>query len=154
MHIESWRRTGISTAKVLYGKGYWLPSDTSASIALCSLPPIGGDPVSANPFQSELNRRIAEFSDIIRGIARQEGTDYIPIYEVIVWQIMKSPRRRAFTEFSFLPFYRDAFRTLVLRQTLTKSLEINGWDFHTDGVHLNSRSGLIVADLVQKFIEK
>jgi hypothetical protein len=29
----------------------------------------------------------------------------------------------------------------------------NGWRFHTDGVHLNSRAGLIVADRLQKFIE-
>jgi hypothetical protein len=43
-----------------------LKAETMASIALCSLPPIGEDPASANPFQSELNRRIEEFSVIIR----------------------------------------------------------------------------------------
>ena len=131
-----------------------LKAETSASIALCSLPPIGEDPGSANPFQSELNRRIDEFSEIIRGIARQEGTDYIAIYETILAQIMKSPQRHAFTGFSFLPFYRDAVRTVVLRKSPDEVARINGWGFHTDGVHLNSRSGLIVADLVQKFIEK
>jgi len=131
-----------------------LKAETSASIALCSLPPIGEDPGSANPFQSELNRRIDEFSEIIRGIARQEGTDYIAIYETILAQITESPQRRAFTRFSFLPFYRDAVRTLVLRKSPDEVARINGWCFHTDGVHLNSRSGLIVADLVQKFVEK
>ena len=44
--------------------------------------------------------------------------------------------------------------TLVLRKSPDEVARINGWGFHTDGVHLNSRSGLIVADLVQKFIEK
>jgi len=131
-----------------------LKAETPAAIALCSLPPIGEDPVSANPFQSELNRRIEEFSDIIRGMARQEGTDYIAIYETIIAEIMKSPQRRAFTGFSFLPFYRDAVRTLVLRKSPDEVARLNSWGFHTDGVHLNSRSGLIVADLVQKFIEK
>jgi len=29
---------------------------------------------------------------------------------------------------------------------------MNGWRFHTDGVHLNSRGGMIVADLVQEFV--
>jgi lysophospholipase L1-like esterase len=131
-----------------------LKAETLAAIALCSLPPIGEDPVSANPFQGELNRRIEEFSDIIRGIALQEGTAYIAIYETIIAEIMKSPQRRAFTGFRFLPFYRDAVRTLVLRKSPDEVARINGWHFHTDGVHLNSRSGLIVADLVQKFIEK
>ena len=87
-------------------------------------------------------------------MARQEGSDYIAIYETIVAEIMKSPQRRAFTGFSFLPFYRDAVRTLVLRKSPDEVARINGWRFHTDGIHLNSRSGLIVADLVQKFIEK
>jgi hypothetical protein len=31
---------------------------------------------------------------------------------------------------------------------------MNGWRFHTNGVHLNSRSGMIVADLVQEFIDR
>jgi lysophospholipase L1-like esterase len=128
-------------------------AETSAAIALCSLPPIGEDPMSTNPFQSELNRSIEEFSAIIRGIAREEGTDYIALYEAMFAQIMKSPGR-AFTEFGFLPFYRDAFRTLVLRKSPDEVARMNGWSFHSDGVHLNSRGGLIVADLVQEFIER
>jgi lysophospholipase L1-like esterase len=130
-----------------------LKAQTSAIIAVCSLPPIGEDPASANSFQSEINRRIEELSTIIRGIAQEEGTDYIGLYEAILAEIKKSPGR-AFTEFRFLPFYRDAFRTLVLRKSPDEVARLNGWKFHTDGVHLNSRSGLIVADLVQTFIER
>jgi len=128
-------------------------AETSAAIALCSLPPIGEDPMSTNPFQSELNRRIEEFSAIIRRIAQEEGADYIGLYEAMFAQVRKSPGR-AFTEFGFLSFYRDAFRTLVLRKSPDEVARINGWSFHSDGVHLNSRGGLIVADLVQKFIER
>ncbi len=128
-------------------------AETSRTTGLCSLPPIGEDPASTNHFQSELNRRIEEFRAIIRGIVQEEGTDYIPLHEAMLAQIMKSSGR-AFTEFAFLPFYRDAFRTLVLRKSPDEVARINGWSFHTDGVHLNSRSGLIVADLVQKFIER
>jgi lysophospholipase L1-like esterase len=130
-----------------------LKAETPANIAVCSLPPIGEDPASAKPFQSELNRSIREFSATIRGIAQEEGTDYIAVYEAIFALIMKSPGR-AFTEFRFLSFYRDAFRTLVLRKSPDEVARLNGWRFHTDGVHLNSRSGLIVADLVQTFIER
>jgi hypothetical protein len=31
---------------------------------------------------------------------------------------------------------------------------MNGWRFHSDGVHLNSRGGMLLADLVQEFIDK
>jgi lysophospholipase L1-like esterase len=127
-------------------------AESSAAIALCSLPPIGEDPTSANLFQRELNRRVEEFSDYIRRIAQEEGAHYIALHEAILAEITKSPGR-ALTEFRFLPFYRDAFRTVVLRKSPDEVARINGWKFHTDGVHLNSRSGLIVAGLVQKFVE-
>ena len=109
--------------------------------------------MSTNPFQSELNRRIEEFSAIIKGIAQEEGTEYIALYEAMFAQVMKSPGR-AFTEFGCFSFYRDAFRTLVLGKSPDEVARINGWNFHSDGIHLNSRGGLIVADHVQKFIER
>jgi hypothetical protein len=58
---------------------------------------------------------------------------------------------RAYTPFRFLPFYRDAFRAIVLRKSPDEVAQMHGWRFHTDGVHLNSRSGVIVAELVQAF---
>lgn len=128
-------------------------AESSAVAGLCSLPPIGEDPVSPDPFQGEINRRIEEFSAIIKGIAQEEGVGYIALYEAVLAEIMRSPGR-AFTNFGFLSFYRDAFRTLVLRKSRDEVAQINGWSFHTDGVHLNSRSGLIVANLVQNFVER
>jgi lysophospholipase L1-like esterase len=128
-------------------------AETSAAVALCSLPPIGEDPLSADPFQSELNRRIEEYNAIIREIAREESADYIAVHESIAAKIMESPGC-AFTCFRFPSFYRDAFRILVLHKSPDEVAQMNGWRFHTDGVHLNSRSGMIVADLVQEFIDR
>lgn len=61
--------------------------------------------------------------------------------------------QRSFSEFRFLAFYRDAFRTLVLGKSPDDVSRSNGWEFHTDAVHLNSRGGLLLADLVQIYIE-
>lgn len=44
--------------------------------------------------------------------------------------------------------------TLLLGKSPDEVARINGWNFHTDGVHLNSRGGLIVAGLVEEFIGK
>jgi lysophospholipase L1-like esterase len=123
-----------------------------ASVAVCSLSPIGEDPGSGNPFQRSLNQHIKEYSAIINEIAREEAVSYIPIYEAMLAQIEASPGR-ALTSFQFLPFYRDAFRVLVLRKSPDEVTRINGWRFHTDGVHLNSRGGMIVAQLIQEFID-
>ena len=125
----------------------------SAAIALCSLPPIGEDPASADPFQRELNRRIEEYSASIKEIAREESVGYLPVYETMLAKIVAVPGR-ACTSFRFFPFYRDAFRVSVLRKSPDEVGRLNGWHFHTDGVHLNSRGGMIVADLVQQFIDR
>ena len=130
-----------------------LKAETCATVALCSLPPIGEDPASANPFQTELNQRIEEYSEIIKETAQKTEAGYVALHETMLGHIQSSPGR-AFTCFRFLPFYRDAFRALVLRKTPDDIAQMNGWRFHTDGVHLNSRGGMIVADLVQEFIDK
>ena len=129
-----------------------LKTKLPAAIVLCSLPPIGEDPASADPFQRELNRRIEEYSASIREIAREESVGYLPVYETMLAQIVAAPGR-AFVSFRFLPFYRDAFRVLVLRKSPDEVAQLNGRHFHTDGVHLNSRGGMIVAGLVQEFID-
>jgi hypothetical protein len=62
-------------------------------------------------------------------------------------------RRRPFTSFRFLSFDRDDLRVLVVRQSLSEVALLNGWRVHTDGVHCQSRGGMIVADLVQEIID-
>ena len=124
----------------------------TADIGLCSLPPIGEAPDSDDPFQSELNRRIKEYSGIVAAIAHEEHCGYVPLHEALTEAVRASPGR-AYTAFKFLAFYRDAFRVLVLRQRPDDVARVKGWLFHTDGVHLNSRAGLIVADRLQKFVQ-
>jgi lysophospholipase L1-like esterase len=43
---------------------------------------------------------------------------------------------------------------LVLGKTPDEVARLNCWRFHTDGVHLNSRGGIVLADLVQQFIDE
>jgi len=128
-----------------------LKSDTKAALALCSLIPIGEDPGEAFPFQAEANRRIVEYSTILKDIAREEAVSYLPLYERMHELILASPGR-AFTSFNFLPFYRDVFRQFVLHQSHDEIGQRNGWRLHRDGLHLNSRSGKLLADLAQEFI--
>jgi lysophospholipase L1-like esterase len=130
-----------------------LHAETSAQIALCSLGPIGEDPNSDDAIQRELNGRIRQFSEIIKETARAEDVIYIPFYEHLHEQIVAFPGR-ALTAFHFLPIYRDTFRYFVLRRTSDEIGRANGWQFHVDGVHLNRRGGMILADLVQDFLDR
>jgi hypothetical protein len=59
---------------------YRLKKETTASVALCSLPPIGEDPTSAAAFQSALNRGIQQYSETIRDVALKRGpSPYSPL---------------------------------------------------------------------------
>jgi len=125
---------------------------TSSTIGLCSLVPIGEDLHSEEPLQRALNQSIKEISRIIYETAQAEGCTYIPTYETMVEQLERSPSK-SLKELRLIPMYWDAFRVAVMGETADHLGEINGWKFHSDGVHLNSRGGKIVAELFQKFIE-
>ena len=124
---------------------------TAAKIALTSLPQVGEDPSRSNPVQARINDLYQEYAAIIREIARREGTDYIPMYERFHEAIIASPGR-AFTSLRFLPFYMDTFRYFALHKSRDEIARMNGWRFHVDGIHLNDQGGMLLVDLVQKFI--
>jgi lysophospholipase L1-like esterase len=128
-----------------------LTSETAARVALCSLAPIGEEPKPESLVQQQLNQLVEDYSGIVQRVAEQEGAVYLPFYERMREQIVASPGR-SFTSFRFLPFYRDAFLTLMLRRSVDEIAERNHWRFHSDGIHLNSRGGRILAELVQGFV--
>lgn len=126
-----------------------LKNETTTQIALSSLPLAGEDP------ESEVNRRVKEYSMIIKQIANEENVNYIPFYERMHEEVVKSPGR-AFESnflFDFMSQCRAAFKILLLHNDLDEVRRQAGWKFHVDGLHLNSRSGKILADLVQEFID-
>jgi lysophospholipase L1-like esterase len=129
-----------------------LRTQTRARIALSSLGPIGESPDSTDPNQRRLNELVAMFSATIKQAAAEYGTDYIPFYERLSAEIAASPGK-ALTRFRFLPIYGDTFRYFVLRKTSDEIGAVNGWKFHVDGVHLNRRGGVILAGLVQDFLD-
>ena len=129
-----------------------LKDETSAVIGLVSLSQMGENPESKHPVQNDLNRLFKQYSEIVKTIARQEDTKYIPFYESMNERLMASPGRD-FTVFKFRSMYYDAFRQYILRQTLDEISQENSWQFHVDGLHLNSRGGMILANLVQEFLD-
>jgi len=130
-----------------------LKQETTAQIALVSLSQMGEDPNSTNPIQQNLNSLFQIYNGIIKSTAEAEKVAYLPFYERIQEQIAIAPGQ-AFTSFRFWRFYRDAFRLFVLRRSLDEIGLMNGWRFHTDGLHLNSRAGMILTDLVQGFLDR
>jgi len=107
-----------------------LKAETGARIALCSLPPIGEALDTDDAFQRALNKEVEHYSALIAHAAYSEACAYIPLYEAFLVHLKAEPGR-AFTAMRFLPFYMDAFRSVVLRQDADAIAAKNGWHFHS-----------------------
>jgi len=123
-------------------------------IALMSLSQMGEDPDSTEPVQAELNKRFAEYSAVVKRIADAEGIYYIPFYEALHDALMRTKHHKPFKAFHFRNFYWDAAREFVFGRKLDTVAFANGWDFHVDGLHLNTRGGMILTELVQKYLDE
>jgi lysophospholipase L1-like esterase len=127
---------------------------TSGRIGLSSLAPLGEDPNSRHPVQARLNELIATYNAIIRNVASTARTDYIPFSESFEDQLVRAGTAKPFTHFSFASFYRDyLLREMILRQSFDRISRINGWQFHIDGIHLNTNGGRILTEAVQQFLD-
>jgi lysophospholipase L1-like esterase len=129
-----------------------LKNATAAQVALCSLPVIGENPEAES--QRGLISVTEEYNAILKQIAREEKVTYIPFYERMVEQVTASPGRPFFSSFlfDFLSQVQAAFQLLVLHRSLDEVAARGGWRFHVDGIHFNSRTGTLLADLVQEFV--
>ncbi|MDT5257735.1 MAG: hypothetical protein QOD10_2815 [Mycobacterium sp.] len=131
-----------------------LRQETDARIALSSLAPVGEDPHSVDPVQSRLNDLYAAYNGAIREVSSRERTDYIAFYEAFRDELESSKTAKPFTRFSFPSFYRDyLLREMILRRSFDEISRSNGWEFHIDGIHLNTRGGRILTEAVQRFLD-
>jgi lysophospholipase L1-like esterase len=121
-----------------------LRHETSATVALLSLPVLGED------LDSVPVRRAGEFSAIIAEVAAERGVAYLPLYERQVEDLRRSGHRPGTA-------YRDGSRLastgsmqhIVLRRSLDDIARRRGLRLTTDTVHQNSRGAGMIADLIE-----
>jgi lysophospholipase L1-like esterase len=131
-----------------------LQQGTDATIALSSVAPIGEALRSNDAVQSRLNDLVAAYNGIIADVSRSNGTYYIPFYERFCDQLARAAIAKPFTRFSFAAFYRDyLLREMILRRSFDQISRANGWEFHIDGIHLNTKGGRILTEVVQQFLD-
>jgi lysophospholipase L1-like esterase len=131
-----------------------LQRETNARVALSSLAPVGEAPGSRHPVQARLNDLFGTYNGVIGEAAARGSTDYIPFYEAFQERLTGAPTTKPFTRFSFASLYRDyLWREMVLRQSFDEISRRNGWQFHIDGIHLNTNGGSILTQAVQRFLD-
>ena len=128
-------------------------AEADAHIGLSSLAPLGEEASSSHPIQARLNELLTTYNEIIGEAASTGSTDYIPFHEAFQHRLAQTTRTKPFTHFSFASLYRDyIFREMILRQSFDEISRSNGWQFHIDGIHLNTNGGRILTECVQKFL--
>jgi lysophospholipase L1-like esterase len=156
---RAWKRTpqDASTARFednLELVTHRLQQATRATIALSSLAPIGEALRSNDAVQSRLNDLVVAYNGVIADVSRNSGAYYIPFFERFRAELARSAIVKPFTRFSFAAFYRDyLFREMILGRSFDQIAQSNGWEFHIDGIHLNTRGGRILTEAVQQFLD-
>jgi len=124
-----------------------LKTETSARIALLSLPPMSED------LAHEANRRADFYSEIIQEIADAEGVTYLPLRGRMKAELAENPSKPTV---KFEETVSTVFFAAVLRHVL-------GWDYDriaaryghrllTDPLHLNYRGAALVAEVIEAFV--
>ena len=125
--------------------------ETSARLALLSLAIIEED------LDHPANHQIERYNEVIRRLAAKEDIAYLPLHERMVAYLHEHEAERA-----DLPprlEYRDGLHNtgnaLALHSTGLSWDEVskrNGLLISTDGLHLNSVGGSMIADLIEGWL--
>jgi lysophospholipase L1-like esterase len=122
-----------------------LNSNTSARIALMSLPPLG------DTTDGRCEDLIAPYNAIIHDVASQTAVPVLPVHERIAELIAANTASTRWDGTKKL-MLAALGRRFLLRQTWDAIARHNGFTTSTDGVHLNETAAARIAALVEQFV--
>ncbi|MCU1682781.1 MAG: hypothetical protein JWQ81_3520 [Amycolatopsis sp.] len=122
-----------------------LKSETSARIALMSLPPLGD---TASGRWAEL---IAPYNAIIHKVAAQAAAPVLPAHERIA-DLVATDQTPTQWDGTKKLMGAAAMRRVFLRQTWVAIARRHGFTTTTDGVHLNEPAAAQISTLVEQFV--
>jgi lysophospholipase L1-like esterase len=126
-----------------------LQKDTSAHIALCSIPVLGED------LDSLPNRSVRLFNGALKDLADELGVAYLPVYETME-QFLRTHQRE-----SGVAFDESRAGAMMMSAMWDHNIRERSWDdvsahygllLTTDTIHFNSRGAEIIADLIEGWL--
>jgi acyl-CoA thioesterase-1 len=124
-----------------------LRAETHAKVALCSLPCLG------EVLDSPGNARIAQYNGVVRQVASELRTAYVPLHEAFAVALESTPPAKPrSSDGSPWPMLRAAIAHHVLGQSFDAIGEKNGYALLSDGVHFTSRAAALAVDRFEVFI--
>ena len=124
-----------------------LKEATEAQAAFLSLPTMGEQ---LDHPAYEMSR---EYSRIIQNVADEYEITYLPLHETMSAYLAEYPagEKHDFAEMRSL-MMKAILRHYVLKQNWNKIGNTNGFELHTDHLHLNSRGAEMIADIVADYV--
>ena len=123
-----------------------LKDKTHARIALSSLQVLGED------LESPANQRVATYNAIVKTVTEEERIDYLPFFETQVEflrRVQSGPGRRHEGNALML---KAMYQRYALGRSFDAISAANGFQLLTDGIHLNSRGGGMLAEQIEAFL--
>ena len=119
-----------------------------ASVALCSLPPIGQD------LAAPVNVVVREANAALQRVCDATGAAYLPVYEHLVDLLASQGATRgpAWTG-SWAPGIASLVEHFVLGRSYDAIALARGWVLSPDGVHMDSTGAGIITDVVAAWLE-
>jgi len=126
-----------------------LKMETTAKIALFSLP------VAGENLFSKANKEIDQYNEVIKKIAEISNVSYLPFNEKLKAYLKGKghTRGRSLKNGSKL-LERAIIQHFVYGYSLDRIAHLNGFLLLTDGMHLNSTSGMMAAHQIELFLKK
>ena len=126
-----------------------LQERTQAKIGLISIPPIGEDP-------NHLAFRISsDYVTIIKEVASSTGVKYIPFHEKMREYLERHPGNPAYhIKWEKIEMFIACFKRYILRKDWDSIGESRGFQAHIDYLHLNTKSALMLTNLIEEFIKR
>jgi lysophospholipase L1-like esterase len=120
-----------------------------ASVAVCSLPPIGQD------LDAPVNAVVREANNAIHDVCIETGAAYLPVYERLT-DLLAS--QGAISGPAWTGSWAPGVASLVEHFALGRSYDAialaRGWVISPDGVHMDSTGASIIADLAADWLER
>ncbi len=128
-----------------------LQKDTSAHIALWSIPPLGED------LDALANQRDRLFNQAVKALADELDVAYLPVYETME-QFLRTHQRA-----SGVAFDESRPSSMMMRALWDHNMRGRSWDdvsarhsleLQTDTIHFNRRGADIIADLIEGWLHE
>ncbi|OAH10081.1 SGNH/GDSL hydrolase family protein [Streptomyces jeddahensis] len=123
-----------------------ITTETSARIALMSLPPLGED------LNAEINHKLSGYNAAIKETATRTRADYVPVHERMVDFLRRRGGDAAPYDFSFALAYTAATKHYLLGRSWDEVARSNKLELLVDHIHLSDRGGAIVTDLATQWL--